>query len=234
MLELESICAGYGDIEVLRRVSLTIGRGEIVGLLGSNNAGKSTLVNCISRIIPWKVGKCTFEGMDISCLEPHEITECGISQVPEGRQLFPSMTVWENLVLGGFPGKARPQRAQKMDYVFDLFPRLSERRTQAAGTLSGGEQQMCAIGRALMSGPKLLILDEPSLGLSPKFVQTIFEALAALHREGLTILLVEQNLNVTLRNVQRCYVLERGEIVISGRSEDMRNDPAVKRAYLGT
>lgn len=234
MLELEGICAGYGDLEILRRVSLTIGRREIVGLLGANNAGKSTLVNCISRIIPWRVGNCTFEGRDISRLEPHEITECGISQVPEGRQLFPAMTVWENLMLGSFPGRARLQRAQKMDYIFNLFPRLLERRTQAAGTLSGGEQQMLAIGRALMSGPKLLILDEPSLGLSPKFVQTIFEALAALHREGLTILLVEQNLNVTLRNVQRCYVLERGEIVISGRSEDMRDDPAVKRAYLGT
>ena len=233
MLELKGICAGYGDLEILRSVSLKIERGDIVGLLGANNAGKSTLVNCISRIVPWRIGSCTFEGADISRLEPHEVTQRGISQVPEGRQLFPAMTVWENLVLGSFPRKARAQRAQRMDYVFDIFPRLSERRTQAAGTLSGGEQQMLAIGRALMSGPKLLILDKPSLGLSPKFVQTIFTALAALHREGLTILLVEQNLNVTLRNVQRCYVLERGEIVISGRSEDMRDDPAVKRAYLG-
>jgi branched-chain amino acid transport system ATP-binding protein len=234
MLEVEEISAGYGDLQILRRVSLKIERGEIVGLLGANSAGKSTLVNCISRIIPWRTGSCVFEGRDISRLQAHEVTECGISQVPEGRQLFPEMTVWENLALGAFSAKARPRRAEKLDYVFQLFPRLSERRTQAAGTLSGGEQQMLAIGRALMSGPKLLILDEPSLGLSPKFVLTIFEALAALHREGLTILLVEQNLNVTLRSVQRCYVLERGEIVISGRSEDMRNDPAVKRAYLGT
>lgn len=234
MLELDGVCAGYGDLEILRQVSLKIGRGEMVGLLGANNAGKSTLVNCISGIVPVSQGSCNFEGTDISRLEPHEVTERGISQVPEGRQLFPTMTVWENLVLGSFPAKARAQRTQRLEYVFNLFPRLAERRRQAAGTLSGGEQQMVAIGRAMMSGPKLLILDEPSLGLSPKFVQTIFEALGALHREGLTILLVEQNLNVTLRNVQRCYVIERGGIVISGRSDEMRNDPAVKRAYLGT
>lgn len=234
MLELTGLNAGYGDLKILRNVSLTISRGEFVGLLGANNAGKSTLVNCISRIIPWRVGACTFEGTDISRCDPHEVTERGISQVPEGRQLFPAMTVWENLVLGAFPTTARPHRARRMDFVFSIFPRLSERSKQAAGTLSGGEQQMLAIGRALMSGPKLLILDEPSLGLSPKFVQTIFEALTTLHREGLTLLLVEQNLKITLRNVQRCYVIERGEIVISGRSEDMLDDPAVKRAYLGS
>lgn len=233
MLELTGLYAGYGDLEVLRDVSLTIGQGEIVGLLGANNAGKTTLVNCISRIIPWQRGICKFEGRDISRLAPHEVTECGISQVPEGRQLFPAMTVWENLMMGGFPGKARAQRAKTIEYVFGLFPRLLERRTQLAGTLSGGEQQMLAIGRALMSGPRLLVLDEPSLGLSPRFVQTIFEAMAALHREGLTILLVEQNLNVALKNVQRCYVLERGEVAISGRAEDMRHDPAVRKAYLG-
>ncbi len=233
MLELTGLCAGYGDLEVLRDISLSIGQGEIVGLLGANNAGKTTLVNCISRLIPWHRGACKFEGRDISRLAPHEVTECGISQVPEGRQLFPAMTVWENLMMGGFPGKARAQRAKTIEYVFGLFPRLLERRTQLAGTLSGGEQQMLAIGRALMSGPRLLVLDEPSLGLSPRFVQTIFEALAALHREGLTILLVEQNLNVALKNVQRCYVLERGEVAISGRAEDMRHDPAVRKAYLG-
>ncbi len=233
MLELTGLCAGYGDLEVLRDISLSIGQGEIVGLLGANNAGKTTLVNCISRLIPWHRGACKFEGRDISRLAPHEVTECGISQVPEGRQLFPAMTVWENLMMGGFPGKARAQRAKTIEYVFGLFPRLLERRTQLAGTLSGGEQQMLAIGRALMSGPRLLVLDEPSLGLSPRVVQTIFEALAALHREGLTILLVEQNLNVALKNVQRCYVLERGEVAISGRAEDMRHDPAVRKAYLG-
>ncbi len=233
MLELTGLCAGYGDLEVLRDISLSIGQGEIVGLLGANNAGKTTLVNCISRLIPWHRGACKFEGRDISRLAPHEVTECGISQVPEGRQLFPAMTVWENLMMGGFPGKARAQRAKTIEYVFGLFPRLLERRTQLAGTLSGGEQQMLAIGRALMSGPRLLVLDEPSLGLSPRFVQTIFEALAALHREGLTILLVEQNLNVALKNVKRCYVLERGEVAISGRAEDMRHDPAVRKAYLG-
>ena len=233
MLELTGLCAGYGDLEVLRDISLSIGQGEIVGLLGANNAGKTTLVNCISRLIPWHRGACKFEGRDISRLAPHEVTECGISQVPEGRQLFPAMTVWENLMMGGFPGKARAQRAKTIEYVFGLFPRLLERRTQLAGTLSGGEQQMLAIGRALMSGPRLLVLDEPSLGLSPRFVQTIFEALAALHREGLTILLVEQNLNVALKNVQRCYVLERGEVAISGRAEDMRHDPAGRKAYLG-
>jgi branched-chain amino acid transport system ATP-binding protein len=234
MLELTGLYAGYGDLEVLRDVSLTIGRGEIVGLLGANNAGKTTLVNCISRLVPWERGICKFEGRNISGLAPHEVTECGISQVPEGRQLFPAMTVWENLMMGGFPGKARPQRAKTIEYVFGLFPRLLERRTQLAGTLSGGEQQMLAIGRALMSRPRLLVLDEPSLGLSPRFVQTIFEALAALHREGLTILLVEQNLNVALQNVQRCYVLERGEVAISGLAADMRNDPAVRKAYLGS
>jgi branched-chain amino acid transport system ATP-binding protein len=233
MLEISGLCARYGKLEVLRNVSISVSRGEVVGLLGANNAGKTTVVNCVSGIVRPSAGRFVFEGSDISRLEPHEIAARGICQVPEGRQLFPRMTVWENLLLGGFTRGARSRRSERAAFVMDLFPRLKERRKQLAGTLSGGEQQMLAIGRALMAGPKLLMLDEPSLGLSPLFVLTIFEALSALHREGLTILLVEQNLKIALNQAQRCYVLERGEVVISGDSQSMRHDPAVRRAYLG-
>jgi len=212
---------------------MSVSKGEMVALLGANNAGKTTIVNCVSGLVRPSAGQFIFEGSDMSRLESHEIAARGICQVPEGRQLFPRMTVWENLLLGGFVKAARNSRMERAEFVMNLFPRLEERKKQLAGTLSGGEQQMLAIGRALMAKPKLLMLDEPSLGLSPLFVMEIFEALSLLHRQGLTILLVEQNLKIALAHAQRCYVLERGEIVIAGDSHDMRNDPAVRRAYLG-
>lgn len=233
MLEIRGLSAGYGELQVLKEVSISVFKGEMVALLGANNVGKTTVVNCVSGIVRPSAGQLFFEGSDISRLPPHEIAACGIRQVPEGRQLFPRMTVWENLWLGGFTRAARNSRRERASFVMELFPQLKERQKQLAETLSGGEQQMLAIGRALMGGPKLLMLDEPSLGLSPRFVLTIFETLSLLQSQGLTILLVEQNLKLALNHAQRCYVLERGEIAISGDSQDMRSDQAVRRAYLG-
>jgi branched-chain amino acid transport system ATP-binding protein len=174
-----------------------------------------------------------FEGCDFTGWPAHKIVELGIAQVPEGRQIFPQMTIRENLLLGGITARARPKRREKLDYVLDLFPRLNERLAQLAGTLSGGEQQMLAIGRALITDPRLLILDEPSLGLSPIMVQTIFKVLRSLHLEGLTVLLVEQNLNLTLAHASRCYVLERGTVVLEGTSTELKNDPRTRKAYIG-
>ncbi|ODT22622.1 MAG: branched-chain amino acid ABC transporter ATP-binding protein [Kaistia sp. SCN 65-12] len=233
MLELQSVHAGYDGIEVLSNVSLSVGDGDYVTLLGANNAGKSTLVNCISGLVRPTNGRIIYKGSDLVGVPPHEITSMGICQVPEGRQLFPSMTVLENLLMGGIAPNARSRRPERLEFVFELFPRLAERRKQQAGTLSGGEQQMAAIGRALIGGPTLLVLDEPSLGLSPLFVKAIFEALRGLHQGGLSILLVEQNLSVALRHAQRGYVLERGEIVLAGNNAKLRDDPHVRRAYLG-
>jgi branched-chain amino acid transport system ATP-binding protein len=233
MLEVTSLNAGYGRIQALNAVSVSIGQGEFVGLLGANNAGKSTTINCLSGLVPAWTGRMAFEGRDFTGWPAHRIVELGIAQVPEGRQLFPEMTVHENLLLGGINSRARPKRAARLDYVLDLFPRLNERLTQMAGTLSGGEQQMLAIGRALIADPKLLILDEPSLGLSPLMVQNIFRILRRLHEEGLTVLLVEQNLNLTLAHASRCYVLERGTVVLEGSSGELKNDPRTRKAYIG-
>jgi branched-chain amino acid transport system ATP-binding protein len=202
-------------------------------LLGANNSGKSTLINCISGLLRPLAGRISFEGADITRLKPHERVAGGIVQVPEGRQVFPKMSVLENLLLGGTLGAARAQRGPRLDQVFALFPRLAERRPQAAGTLSGGEQQMLAIGRALMSGPRLLMLDEPSLGLSPLFVQIIFKALGELNKQGLTILLIEQNLTLTLAYAARGVVLERGHIALEGTREMLSDDPRTRAAYLG-
>ena len=191
------------------------------------------MINCISGLVRPLAGRIFFEGADITRLKPHERVATGIVQVPEGRQVFPKMSVIENLLLGGTSRAARPQRTTRLDQVFKLFPRLAERRPQPAGTLSGGEQQMLAIGRALMSGPRLLMLDEPSLGLSPLFVQIIFKALAELNAQGLTILLIEQNLTLTLAYAGRGVVLERGQIAIEGTREMLKNDPRTRAAYLG-
>ena len=233
MLEVTSLDAGYGRIQALSRVNVSIKRGEFVGLLGANNAGKSTTINCLSGIVPTRAGRMVFEDCDFTGWPPHKIVELGIAQVPEGRQIFPQMTIRENLLLGGVAARARPKRREKLDYVLNLFPRLNERLTQLAGTLSGGEQQMLAIGRALITDPRLLILDEPSLGLSPIMVQTIFKVLRSLHLEGLTVLLVEQNLNLTLAHASRCYVLERGTVVLEGTSTELKNDPRTRKAYIG-
>ena len=233
MLEIESLTAGYGGVPVLRDINVKLAAGEIVGLLGANNAGKTTLINSLSGTVRPMSGRVLFQGEDITRLSPRQRVERGIVQVPEGRLVFPDMSIRENLLLGGINSRARPNRRQQMDKVLELFPRLRERLSQSAGSLSGGEQQMLAIGRGLMGEARVLMLDEPSLGLSPLFVQYIFEIIDRLHSEGLTILLVEQNLNLTLRHAQRCYVLERGQVAVEGVADAVRNDPRTKSAYLG-
>jgi branched-chain amino acid transport system ATP-binding protein len=233
MLEIENLTAGYGGVPVLRDINLKLAAGEIVGLLGANNAGKTTLINSLSGTVRPISGRILFQGEDITGMPPRRRVERGIVQVPEGRLVFPDMSIRENLLLGGINSRARPRRRQQMDKVLELFPRLGERLSQNAGSLSGGEQQMLAIGRGLMAEARLLMLDEPSLGLSPRFVQYIFEIIDRLHAEGLTILLVEQNLNLTLRHAQRCYVLERGQVAIEGVADAVRDDPRTRSAYLG-
>ncbi|HML08582.1 MAG TPA: ABC transporter ATP-binding protein [Xanthobacteraceae bacterium] len=233
MLEVRDLTAGYGGVPVLRGVSLHIAKGEIVGLLGANNAGKTTLINALSGIVAPMSGRISLEGEDVTRLSAKARVRLGIIQVPEGRLVFPEMSVRENLLLGGINAAARGRRTTEMERVLDLFPRLRERFSQLAGTLSGGEQQMLAIGRGLMAGAKLLMLDEPSLGLSPRLVQHIFEIIERLNAAGLTILLVEQNLQLTLRYAGRCYVLERGQIVVEGAADAVRSDPRTRSAYLG-
>ena len=233
MLEVDHLVTGYGGVPVLHEVSLRLSAGEIVGLLGANNAGKTTLINSLSGVVPPMSGRIRFEGQDVTAMTPKQRVEIGIIQVPEGRLVFPEMSVRENLLLGGINARARHHRPRQMEHVLELFPRLRERLGQKAGTLSGGEQQMLAIGRGLMMRPKLLLLDEPSLGLSPLFVQYIFGIIDRLHAEGLSILLIEQNLNLTLRHAQRCYVLERGKVAIEGASDVVKDDPRTRSAYLG-
>ncbi|KIZ41610.1 MULTISPECIES: ABC transporter ATP-binding protein [Rhodopseudomonas] len=233
MLEIEGLTAGYGGVAVLRDINVKLGAGEFVGLLGANNAGKTTMINSLSGLVKPMAGRILWQGEDITRLAPRERVERGIVQVPEGRLVFPEMSIRENLLLGGINGRARPHRARLMEKVLELFPRLGERLAQNAGSLSGGEQQMLAIGRGLMAEAKVLMLDEPSLGLSPLFVQYIFGIIDKLHAEGLSILLVEQNLNLTLRHAQRCYVLERGQVAVEGGVDAIRNDPRTQRAYLG-
>jgi branched-chain amino acid transport system ATP-binding protein len=233
MLEIENLVAGYDGVAVLRDVSIKLAGGEMIGLLGANNAGKTTLINALSGMVVPMSGRILFEGHDVTRLTPRQRVELGIVQVPEGRLVFPEMSVRENLLLGGINARAKANRPRQMDHVLELFPRLQERLAQDAGTLSGGEQQMLAIGRGLMAGAKLLMLDEPSLGLSPLFVKYIFDIIDRLHGEGLSILLVEQNLMLTLRHTQRCYVLERGQVAIEGPSDVIKDDPRTRSAYLG-
>ena len=233
MLEVDNLVAGYGGVPVLNGVAAQAQAGEFVGLLGANNAGKTTLINALSGLVPAMSGRIRFEGQDITQLSPRQRVELGIVQVPEGRMVFPEMSVRENLLLGGINARARPHRPRQMERVLELFPRLQERLAQHAGTLSGGEQQMLAIGRGLMAEARLLMMDEPSLGLSPLFVQYIFEIIDKLHANGLTILLVEQNLMLTLRHAQRCYVLERGHVAVEGTADVVRDDPRTRSAYLG-
>ena len=233
MLEVRGLTAGYDGVPILRDVTLTIGKGELVGLLGANNAGKSTLINVISGLVPAMSGQVLFEGQDITRMSAPKRVEAGIVQSPEGRLVFPQMSVRDNLMLGGFNARARPNRPRELDHVLSLFPRLGERLDQNAGTLSGGEQQMLALGRGLMAGARLLMLDEPSLGLSPLFVQFIFGVIDRLHANGLTMLLVEQNLSLTLKHADRCYVLERGVVAIEGDAQTVQNDPRTRAAYLG-
>src|SRR5262245_15460527 len=232
MLEVRNVCAGYGAIEILRGVDLDVAAGEIVALLGSNGAGKSTLNNVLSGIIAPTAGSVRFGGEEIAAASPVRVVELGLIQVPEGRRIFPDLTVRENLELGGVR-RGRERRAVNLERVTEIFPRLGERSAQLAGSLSGGEQQMLAIGRGLMSEPKLLVLDEPSLGLSPLPVETMFARIERISRDGLAILLVEQNVVQSLAIAQRAYVLEHGVIALAGTAAELADNPALKRSYLG-
>jgi branched-chain amino acid transport system ATP-binding protein len=232
MLEIAGLRAGYGAIEILRGVDLAVGAGEIVALLGANGAGKSTLNNAVSGLYRPFGGSIRFEGEEIAGAPSARIVERGLVQVPEGRRVFPNLSVRENLELGSYR-RGRPNRARNLERVTAIFPRLRERWTQYAGTLSGGEQQMLAIGRGLMSEPRLLILDEPSLGLSPLLVEEMFELIARINADGLSILLVEQNVVQSLAVAHRAYVLENGRIALSGKASEVAEEPALRKSYLG-
>ena len=233
LLEVDDIRTFYGNIEALKGVSLRVEEGECVTLIGSNGAGKSTTLRSISGLTPARTGKIRFRGRDIARMAPQDIVQLGISQSPEGRKCFQRMTVRENLDMGAYLRRDK-EVEQDLDRVFDLFPRLKERERQKAGTMSGGEQQMLAIGRALMARPKLLLLDEPSMGIAPILVERIYETIAEINQQGTTILLVEQNANFALGVSRRGYVLETGKVALSNESAKLREDPEVQRAYLGT
>ena len=233
LLQVEEIHTYYGAIEALRGVSLTVEEGEVVTIIGSNGAGKSTTLRSISGLTPARSGKVMLEGQEITRLPAHQIVDHGIALAPEGRHCFARMTVRENLDLGAYR-RRDGGIDEDVERVYDLFPRLKERERQKAGTMSGGEQQMLAIGRALMARPKLLMLDEPSMGIAPILVQRIYETIAEINRQGMSILLVEQNANYALDVSKRGYVLETGEVALTNESAQLRDDPAVQRAYLGT
>jgi branched-chain amino acid transport system ATP-binding protein len=234
LLEVERLVSGYGGVRVLQELSLHVDEGEAVALVGANAAGKTTLLRTINGIVRPSAGAIRFAGRDITGLAPHEITRAGIAQVAEGRQLFPEMTVLENLELGAMATpEAWAGRVEMRDRVVALFPRVGERLAQHAGTMSGGEQQQVAIGRALMARPRLLLVDEPSAGLSPVLVQQVFRALREIHAAGTTILLVEQNVPLSLRLAQRAYVIELGRMTLEGTGEQLLADPQVRAAYLG-
>jgi branched-chain amino acid transport system ATP-binding protein len=233
VLELDDVHVYYGAIHALKGVSLTVGTGEIVTLIGANGAGKSTTLRAINGLNRPRQGRITFAGDDITSAAPHTIVKSGIAQSPEGRRLFPRMTVTENLEMGAFQRTDRENFQEDMDRVFELFPRLFERRTQKAGTMSGGEQQMCAIGRALMARPKLLLLDEPSMGLAPIFVEKIFEIVREINQQGTPVLLVEQNALMALDAADRGYVMETGVIALTGPAGELKSNERVQKAYLG-
>jgi branched-chain amino acid transport system ATP-binding protein len=234
MLELKDVVVNYGSIAALHGISMSIEQGTIVTLVGANGAGKTTTLRTISGVVRPKSGTITFAGEDITELPPHKIVSRGVAQSPEGRMIFANLTVMENLRMGSYLRKDKASIAKDLEYVFGIFPRLKEREKQTAGTLSGGEQQMLAIGRALMSKPKCLMLDEPSLGIAPILVQTIFEKIVEINRElGLTILLVEQNANLALEVSHRGYVLETGRITLSDTAAALRTNPQVRECYLG-
>jgi branched-chain amino acid transport system ATP-binding protein len=233
LLEIENMHSYYGHIHALRGISLTVDKGEVVTLIGSNGAGKTTTLRSINGILPPREGKIVFDGEEIQGTAAHDMIGKGIAQSPEGRKIFHRMTVLENLEMGAYHRNDRAGIREDMDRVFDLFPRLKERIKQESGTMSGGEQQMLAIGRALMSRPKLLLLDEPSMGLAPVLVERIFDIIEDINKQGTTILLVEQNANVALEIATRGYVLETGTIVNAAPASELREDPKVREAYLG-
>jgi branched-chain amino acid transport system ATP-binding protein len=233
MLVLSNVDAGYGGFQALFDVSMTVEAGEAVAVIGANGAGKTTLLRVISGLLPASRGDMTMEGVRLTAIAPHRIVETGIAHVPESRRLFPRLTVEGNLKMGAFIPAARERFAERLAYVYGLFPRLKERRNQLAGTMSGGEQQMCAIARALMSGPKLVLLDEPSMGLAPVVVAQVFELVRRIRAEGYTVLIVEQNVAQVLKIVDRAYLLEVGRIKASGKAAALLASDEVRRAYMG-
>jgi branched-chain amino acid transport system ATP-binding protein len=233
MLAIRNVSAGYGGFQALFDVSLEVKAGESVAVIGPNGAGKTTLLRVVSKLIPLTSGTVAMEGRSLASVPAHKVIALGISQVPENRRLFARLSVEENLKMGAFIAPARAKYAERLEYVYSLFPKLRDRRTQLAGTMSGGEQQMCAIGRALMSGPKLLLLDEPSAGLAPLVVQSIFELVRTIAAQGYTVLIVEQNIRQVLKVVDRAYLLETGRIRASGMASELLASDDIRKAYLG-
>ena len=232
MLKVENISVNYGAIKALQNVSFQINLGEIVALIGANGAGKTTILNTISNIVPSVSGRIMYQDKEITKVQPHDIVKLGVSQVPEGRRVFAKMSVLENLEMGAYTRNDK-EIGSDIEKIFQRFPRLNERKKQPAKTLSGGEQQMLAMGRALMSRPKLLLLDEPSMGLAPMLVEQIFQIIQEINKSGTTILLVEQNANMALSIAHRAYVLETGEVVLQGDAKELASNPEVRKAYLG-
>jgi len=233
VLELKGIDAGYAGFQALFGVSMRVEAGEAVGVIGANGAGKTTLLRVISGLLPSTAGSMTMQGVDLVMTPPHKIIETGIAHVPESRRLFPRLSVEDNLRMGAFMPAARAKFQQRLDYVYTLFPRLKERRLQLAGTMSGGEQQMCAIARALMSDPKLILLDEPSMGLAPVIVAQVFDLVRRIRSEGYTVLIVEQNVRQVLKVVDRAYLLEVGRMKTSGSAEELAASDEIRKAYMG-
>ncbi len=233
MLEVKELQVYYGMIQALKDVSFEVNQGEVIALIGANGAGKTTTLHTVTGLLPAKHGSIVFEGTDITKLPAHKIVEMGIAHVPEGRRVFAQLSVYENLIMGAYTRKDKKEIADNLENVYKRFPRLRERKTQRAGTLSGGEQQMLAMGRALMSNPKMIVMDEPSMGLSPIFVNEIFDIIEKVSASGTTVLLVEQNAKKALSIADRAYVLETGKVVLSGDAKVLMNDDSIKKAYLG-
>ncbi len=233
MLEVKDLQVYYGVIQALKGVSFEVNQGEVIALIGANGAGKTTTLHTLTGLLPAKQGSIIFEGVDITKVPAHKIVEMGIAHVPEGRRVFSQLSVYENLKMGAYTRKDKKEIAENLENVYKRFPRLEERKNQRAGTLSGGEQQMLAMGRALMSNPKMIVMDEPSMGLSPIFVNEIFDIIEKVSASGTTVLLVEQNAKKALSIADRAYVLETGKIVLSGDAKELMNDDSIKKAYLG-
>ena len=233
MLEVKDLQVYYGVIQALKGISFEVEQGDVVALIGANGAGKTTTLHTITGLLPSKAGNITFEGKDITHVPGYKLVSMGIAHVPEGRRVFASLTVLQNLKMGAYTRNDKKEIEDTIEMIYKRFPRLKERITQQAGTLSGGEQQMLAVGRALMSNPKMILLDEPSLGLAPNFVEMIFGMIEKINKQGVTVLLIEQNANMALQVSQRAYVLENGLVSMSGKASDIANDPMVKKAYLG-
>jgi len=233
MLEVKGLQVYYGVIQALKDISFEVNQGEVIALIGANGAGKTTTLHTLTGLLPAKQGSIVFEGKDITKMPAHKIVEMGIAHVPEGRRVFSQLSVYENLIMGAYTRKDKKEIAENLENVYTRFTRLKERKNQRAGTLSGGEQQMLAMGRALMSNPKMIVMDEPSMGLSPIFVNEIFDIIEKVSASGTTVLLVEQNAKKALSIADRAYVLETGNIVLSGDAKELMNDDSIKKAYLG-